>query len=137
MMQYGTEHRVVATPNVTPMIDVMLVLLIIFMVVTPTLLNGVHTEVPVAENLKAHPVEGKDHTVAIDAHGALLLDSQPIAATDLRAALTALFPADSTNRVLYLRAYRFLPYEQVTEVLEVARASGVAVVGLVGETRPR
>jgi Biopolymer transport protein ExbD/TolR len=70
-MRDVSEVRIVAAPNVTPMIDVMLVLLIIFMVVTPSLLSGVVAEPPQSENFKARPEIETDHTLAIDAGGAL------------------------------------------------------------------
>jgi biopolymer transport protein TolR len=132
-----SESRVVAAPNVTPMIDVMMVLLIIFMVVTPTLLSGVIAEPPVGENLQPRPEDERDHTLAIDIHGAYFLDKRPIRLEDLRPALAALYPATAENRVLYVRAHRELRYRNVVEALEIARGSGVAVVGLVSEQRRR
>ena len=62
-----------ATPNVTPMIDVMLVLLIIFMVVTPMLLAGFNADPPKAINLRDHPEDAdNDHVLGIDKDGKLL-----------------------------------------------------------------
>ncbi len=127
--------RIAPVPNVTPMIDVMLVLLCIFMIVTPALANGVVAQPPEAVNLKPHPDEGFDHTLAIDVNGALYLDRQPIALEDLRGILTRLFPADANDRVLYVRAHRELEFGTVRAALDVAGASGVAVVALVSELR--
>ncbi len=135
-MERVPELRVVAVPNVTPMIDVMMVLLIIFMVVTPSLLSGVRAEPPLGENLQPRPEEEGDHTLAIDAHGDLFLDKRPITAADLGAALADLYPAERPDRVLYIRAHRELQYGGVNDAIEVARASGVAVVGMVTEQRP-
>ena len=134
-MQAISQSKVVAAPNVVPMIDVMLVLLIIFMVVTPTLMSGVIAEPPVGEHLQARPVSEDDHTLAIDIHGALYLDKRPISGADLRAALSALYPAREQHRVLYIRAHRELPFGRVDETIDVARARGVAVVGLVTEQK--
>jgi biopolymer transport protein TolR len=134
-MRDVSEVRIVAAPNVTPMIDVMLVLLIIFMVVTPSLLSGVVAEPPQSENFKARPEIETDHTLAIDAGGALYLDRRPIGPEDLGEALARLYPAGSDDRVLYLRAHRELRYEGITRVIDIARTSGVAVVGLVSEQR--
>jgi biopolymer transport protein ExbD len=130
-----SSGSIVSTPNVTPMIDVMLVLLIIFMVVTPSLLFGVHAEPPVAENLKPRAPEEGDHTLAMDAFGELFLDAKPIARDRLPAALTALYPRESPNRVLYIRAHKELPFGAVSDAIEVARTSGVAVAGLVAEQK--
>jgi biopolymer transport protein TolR len=136
-VQAPSRSPIVATPNVTPMIDVMLVLLIIFMVVTPTLMRGVHAEPPIAQHLEDHPEDGTDHTLAIDAFGAMYIDTKPIPADRLGEALRALYPPESLNRVLYLRAHKELEFGRVSEALEVARTSGVATVGLVGERRRR
>lgn len=130
-----SEAKVVATPNVTPMIDVMMVLLIIFIVATPTLISGVVAQPPVGVNLQPRPEEQGDHTLAINVHGALFLDRAPIATADLQAALTALYPQGVDNQVLYIRADRDLRYENVHDAVEIAQASGVAVVGLVSEQR--
>jgi biopolymer transport protein ExbD len=134
-MQTSTAGSVAPVPNVTPMIDVMLVLLCIFMVVTPALANGVLAEPPRAENLKPHPEDQTDHTLAIDVHGAYYLDRKAISPEALGAALAVLFPAGSDDRVLYLRAHRALRYEGVDRALEIARSNGVAVVGLVSQSR--
>ena len=71
-MQADSGTRIVTAPNVTPMIDVMLVLLIIFMVVTPNLLNGVVAEPPLAENLKPRPEGSMDRVLYVRAHRELL-----------------------------------------------------------------
>jgi biopolymer transport protein ExbD len=134
-MHSVSDARIAAAPNVTPMIDVMLVLLIIFMVVTPSILSGVVAEPPQGENLQARPEDVTDHTLAIDARGALYLDREPIPVGRLPGALAAFYPVGADNRVLYLRAHRELRYENVSLALEIARASGVAVVGLVTEPR--
>jgi biopolymer transport protein TolR len=134
-MHRVSDARVVAAPNVTPMIDVMLVLLIIFMVVTPSLLSGIVAEPPQGEHLQSRPEEEADHTLAIDGGGALYLDRKSIGLGGLPAALTALYPPGSGNRVLYLRAHRELPYEHVSRAVDIARTSGVAVVGLVTEQK--
>lgn len=130
-MHTATASKIAPVPNVTPMIDVMLVLLCIFMIVTPALMSGVIAIPPTAENLKPHPEEITDHTLAIDVNGSLFLDRKPIAEARLREALTALYPAGSANRVLYVRAHRELAFGRVRTALDIAGSSGVAVVGLV------
>lgn len=126
---------VAPVPNVTPMIDVMLVLLCIFMIVTPALTSGVIATPPEGQYLTDRPEEPTDHTLSIDVNGALYLDHAPIAEQKLREALARLYPAGSTNRVLYVRAHRELRYARVRAALDVASSSGVAVVGLVTEQK--
>lgn len=134
-MHPESTGRVTPAPNVTPMIDVMLVLLCIFMVVTPALANGMVAEPPRAEHLAPRPEEPTDHTLAIDIHGAFYLDRRPIAAAALAPALAALYPAGTADRVLFVRAHRELAFGAVDAALEVARANGVSVVGLVSQDK--
>jgi len=65
-------------PNVTPMVDVMLVLLVIFMVVAPTLLDGFRAEPPRAVNVRDHPNDSSDVVLGIDAAGRYFLNKRPI-----------------------------------------------------------
>ncbi|HEU4995302.1 MAG TPA: biopolymer transporter ExbD [Gemmatimonadaceae bacterium] len=124
-----------ASPNVTPMIDVMLVLLIIFMVVAPALISGSPAIPPAADNLRSHPEEETDHTLDVDADGALYLDRQPVSRDTLAQRLTRMYAPGVESRVLYLRADKRLEYARVQDVLELARSRGVAVVGMVSEAR--
>jgi len=128
-----SASAVASTPNVTPMIDVMLVLLIIFMVVAPALISGIVAEPPRALNLRSHPDESGDHTLAIDVTGAFFLDRHPISVANLGAALASLYPATSSNRVLYVHADKNIAYSRVLDAIEVARKQGVAVLGLISE----
>jgi biopolymer transport protein ExbD len=123
-----------AEPNVTPMIDVMLVLLIIFMVVTPTLLKGFPAVPPEASNTKAHPETRTDHVLGIDARGRYYLDKRPIPVALLQGRLRDLF-AQSDDRVLFLQADENLEYAQVQDALSQAAASGVRAVGMIAERR--
>lgn len=128
--------RVTPIPNVTPMIDVMLVLLCIFMIVTPALTNVVATP-PEAEQLRNRPEAPEDHTLALDESGRLYVDRVPTPKSELGAVLRRFYPPGATDRVLYVRAHRELPYSHVRDALEIARESGVAVVGLVAEQKRR
>ena len=121
------------TPNVTPMIDVMLVLLIIVMVVTPALLDGAHIEPPRASHLRSHPELELDMTLGIDAAGRYYLNKQPIGADALVQRLRARYAADSSDHVLYLKADRKLHYGNLLAVVDLARTSGVRVIAMVAE----
>src|SRR5436853_7135895 len=83
-----------STPNVTPMIDVMLVLLIIFMVVAPALMAGFNATPPEGVNLKDHPEdEQSDQVLGIDREGQYYLNKRQIRTQDLGAMLTKVFDA--------------------------------------------
>jgi biopolymer transport protein TolR len=113
----------------------MLVLLIIFMVLTPTIMTGLPAVPPEGENLKARPEEPDDLTLGIDRAGAYYLNGQLIRAADLPAALRHRFSSRANDRVLYVRADKQLGYRTVLQAIAVAAESGVRVAALIGEPR--
>ena len=131
-MHATTSPAVRAEPNVTPMIDVMLVLLIIFMVVTPMLLTGFRAVPPDASNSMAHPETPTDHILGIDVRGQYYLDRQLVPASLLPQRLRLLF-AQTEDRVLFLKADKDLQYARVQDALAQAAVSGVRVVGMIAE----
>ena len=108
-MSTGGGGGVKAEPNVTPMIDVMLVLLIIFMVVTPALLAGFNAVPPQGQNLKAHPEDPGDPTLGIYANGQYYLNKKPIKNETLAAQLQQIFSARTEDKILYIKAHKDLP----------------------------
>jgi biopolymer transport protein ExbD len=134
-MRGASDPSIRAEPNVTPMIDVMLVLLIIFMVVTPMLLNPVRATPPDAAHLRAHPESPGDHTLNIDIYGGLSIDRKPVTRAELGARLDSIY-ANADEHVLFLRADRALSYSVVLEAMNTAREHGVRVVGLVARPLP-
>ena len=134
----GGSGSVQATPNVTPMIDVMLVLLIIFMVVTPQLLAGFNADPPRAVNLKDHPEDAdNDHVLGVDKDGNYYLDKKPYAADAVGPMLNNIYSNPARDdKVLYLRADQNLKYSKVQDAMELAMKNKVRMVGLVGEQMP-
>lgn len=133
-MHVSTSPTVRTEPNVTPMIDVMLVLLIIFMVVTPVLLDGFRAVPPDASNSSAHPETPTDHILGIDVRGQYFLDRQHVPASLLPQRLRLLF-AQADDGVLFLEADKDLEYGRVQEALAQAAVGGVRVVGMIAERR--
>ena len=86
-MSTGGKGGVKAEPNVTPMIDVMLVLLIIFMLVIPAINAGFRAVPPQGQNLKPHPEEDTDQVLGIDATGQYYLNKKAIHNADLASML--------------------------------------------------
>jgi biopolymer transport protein TolR len=138
MSSGGGGGGVQSTPNVTPMIDVMLVLLIIFMVVTPQLLAGFTAEPPRAVNLKDHPEDAEnDHVLGLDADGRMYLDKKLYDPKDIEGLIKEIYTAPGREDfVMYLRAHKDLKYEKVQDAMEVAMKNGVRVMGLIGEQEP-
>ena len=134
-MRVAPMPAVQAVPNVTPMIDVMLVLLVIFMVIAPTLLDGMRAVPPQTEHAVSHPAEEADEVLGIDAAGVFYLNKQPIARDQLAGAMRSIYTGRIKDRVLYVRADRSTSYALVLEALDVAAKNGVVVVGMISEQR--
>ena len=122
--------------NVTPFIDVMLVLLIIFMVVTPALMGGFHAQLPQGVNLKERKDDANRTTLGIDVNGNYYLNKRPINKAEVRQLLEAEFARHPEDRVLFVRADRTLRWSQLAEAMRVARSSGARMVAAVTEQDP-
>jgi biopolymer transport protein ExbD len=125
-----------STPNVTPMIDVMLVLLVIFMVVTPLINAGFKATPPEGVNLKSHPEENEDQVLGIDINGQYYLNKKPIRNEDLPEALKQIYESRPDNKVLYLKADKGLEYSKILDAIDVASHAGVRVVGAITDQQP-
>jgi len=135
-MSSSAGGGVQSTPNVTPMIDVMLVLLIIFMVVTPALLAGFNATPPQGQNLKDHPEdEENDQVLGIDKDGNYYLNKKPISKTAIESEIKRIY-TNRDDHVLYLKADRDLPYEKVVDATDLAAKNGVTVVAMISDQRP-
>ena len=130
----ASKGRVNATINVTPMIDVMLVLLIIFMIVTPLLAAGFQATMPKGKHLDKDPEGQDEHILGIDVEGNFFLDMKPIAKEQLESQLTAMYAARTKDKVLYFKADVNVKYAKVQEGVEVARRAGVRVLAAVTES---
>ncbi len=124
------RHRPMAEINVTPFVDVMLVLLIIFMVAAPLLTVGVPLELP---KTAALPLPGEDEeplTLALSLDGRLLLQATEIKRGALIPKLRAIAAQRSSDKI-FLRADSALPYGQVMQVMGALNAGGFHNVALV------
>jgi biopolymer transport protein ExbD len=120
--------------NVTPLVDVMLVLLVIFMVVTPLLKQQVPVELPLAEHSR-EPQDTSQVTLVAAADGTLLLNEQPVAAEALDAALHDAYAARA-DKTIFLEADRTLPYSRVVDLMDACRAAGIERIGVVTKKAP-
>jgi biopolymer transport protein ExbD len=131
----STGQGVKAEPNVVPMIDVMLVLLIIFMVVTPAITSGFSAVPPEGVNVKEHPEDDADHVLGIDPFGQYYLNKVAISAEELPGALQRLYE-NREDKVLYLKADRTLEYGKVLIAMDIASNNGVYVLGAITDQLP-
>lgn len=135
MAKRKVSRGVVADINVTPMADVMLVLLIIFMITTPLLQSGITVNLPKAKNpLDAPEADSKDAVVvAMNREGRLYLAKRQVGDQDLYEFLLQKFSGDTINRTIFLKADTALPYGRVVEVVNGCRRAGVERIGLMAE----
>ena len=135
----GRRRAPMSEINVTPLVDVMLVLLIIFMVTAPLLVAGVPVDLP--QN-RAAPLDqqAKPIQVSLDKNGAIFIDDAAVAEAALPAklAVIAAQPAPPEGRRIYLRADRSLDYGRVMKVMGELNRAGLNRVALVsvGEQVP-
>jgi len=132
----GGGSSVKAEPNVTPMIDVMLVLLIIFMIVTPLINAGFAAQPPAGVNLKSHPEDPDDQVLGIDRNGQYYLNKREIKNETLAEQLKKIFDARTTDKILYLKADKNLKYSKVLDAIDIAAHNGVRVVGAISDQTP-
>jgi biopolymer transport protein TolR len=122
--------------NVTPLVDVCLVLLIIFMVVVPVIQAGVPVDLPKTGDAPPMPAEAMQLTVSIQEDGSVYVRDVRVADADLRAFLAAVQAGEPDKQVI-VRGDQSLQYGKVAEVLAVLRDVGYTRMGLILEKAPR
>jgi biopolymer transport protein TolR len=135
-MSVSAGGGVKAEPNVVPMIDVMLVLLIIFMVVTNIITSGFQAEPPQGVNLKSHPEAEEDQVLGIDQAGQYYLNRNPIRNEDLGPALQAIYSVRTMDQILYVKAHKTLEYGKILDAMDIASRHGVRVIGAITDQQP-
>ena len=130
--RHGRRRAPMAEINVTPLVDVMLVLLIIFMVTAPLLVAGVPIDLP-ESRAGALDQQAKPVQVAIDGRGLITVDEAPVSEAELPALLAriAAQPEPAEGRRIYLRADRGLEYGRVMRVMGELNRAGLNRVALV------
>jgi biopolymer transport protein ExbD len=115
--------------NVTPMVDVMLVLLIIFMVITPVLASY-DAVLPEAQHVVPEP-DDDVITLGIDPNGVYHLSGNAISPAQLPVALRSIYAGRPGDHLLFLRADRSVGYDVVLSAIDAARAAGVRTIGAI------
>jgi biopolymer transport protein TolR len=116
--------------NVTPLVDVMLVLLIIFMVTAPMLTQGLTVELPAAEGKAQEMAAAQPATITVKANGAVYLDGIAAGTTNLEQTLGTMLRGRRVKKAL-LEADQAVPYGRVVAVLDVMNRAGVEQLGMV------
>ncbi|HLK11037.1 MAG TPA: protein TolR [Candidatus Binatia bacterium] len=130
----GSGGDSISQINVTPLVDVMLVLLIIFMVTAPILQQGVTIDLP---KIAAGPLAGEEEQLVVNVTkgGQVFLNDTPMTLDQLTAKLQAIAAA-RPDRPLYVRADQAVSYGEVMRAMGAVRAAGLTRVGLVTEPPP-
>ena len=122
------RHRAMAEINITPLVDVMLVLLIISMLAAPMLQKGIPLDLPATETSK--DITDPRNVVSVDREGRLRLNDQPVHPDLLVSRMKAL-ASGSPGDTVFLRADKLMPYGEVLHVMDLIRKAGVTRVALV------
>jgi biopolymer transport protein TolR len=130
--RHGPRRRPMSEINVTPMVDVMLVLLIIFMVAAPLLTVGVPVELPKTAATALPTEQEEPLTIALTADGLIRVQNEEVARDALIPLLRAVAAERASDRV-FLRADGTMSYEGVMQVMGALNASGFNNIGLVTE----
>jgi len=135
------RHTVLSEINVTPFVDVMLVLLVIFMVTTPILYQGVNVNLPKTDSqpMSSLDREGKV-VVTLNSDGAIFIEKEEYSLSDLRIEIRKLMSEkgkDVREEDVFLRADMSVPYGTVVEVMSEIRNAGVTKLGLITEPVPK
>jgi biopolymer transport protein TolR len=130
---HSRRFRPMAEINVTPMVDVMLVLLVIFMVTAPLLTAGVQVDLP---KTSAAPLKGEDQplSVTVDAHGKIWIQETEVQLDELAPRLKAITAQKPETRI-FVRGDKAIDYGRVMEVMGTLGAAGFAKVALVTEVK--
>jgi len=133
-MQLGGGGGVKSDINVTPLVDVMLVLLIIMMIIAPLLQKGVDVRLPIAVNSASKP-ETQDQTVlGIKADKTVWLNGVEVRKEEMRTRLDAILETKKEKLIL-IKADEDAPYSAIMDAMDQLRASGIEDVGLITDSK--
>ena len=130
-MMTGQKTRLMSEINVTPFVDVMLVLLVIFMVTAPMMTSGVKVDVPQTSHERMD-IDSKALVVSVDASRRVSVNDFQLAPEEIPSQLPRLLESKQADEV-YLKADRSLPYGFVMSVMASIREAGVEKIGMVTE----
>lgn len=128
----GGGSKFVSEINVTPFVDVMLVLLIIFMVATPMMSQGIDVDLPQTKQVEVLPTESENMVMTVRQDGKIFLDEYAVELDDLENKLQVL--VKEKNKTLFLQADKNVPYGVVVDVMGRIKAVGIEKLGVVADS---
>src|SRR5690242_3985339 len=130
----GAKGGVKSDINVTPLVDVMLVLLIIMMIVTPMLNQGVAVRLPTAENTTDKPQSDQQTVLAIAANKAMYLNAKPVQESELASKINEILESKKEKNVV-IKADEEVEYGAVMAAMDQLRQAGLEDIGLITERK--
>jgi biopolymer transport protein ExbD/biopolymer transport protein TolR len=128
----GRTHTALAEINITPLVDVVLVLLLIFMLTAPVLQSGIDVAIPKTRTVAQ--VTDERMVVTIDREQNVFLQDKPVNVNELPARLRSTGKGDPAKRVIYLRADERVPFGAFASVMDAVKQAGITNISIV--TRP-
>jgi biopolymer transport protein TolR len=129
----GGKEEVKHEPNVVPLCDVLLVLLIIFMVVTPLVQKGVDVKLPSALNRAGMP-DSPDVVLAVKKDGTIYVNEDKVTMENLQNALEEAFLTVSEKK-LYIKVDQDIEYGKIVDLIDVMREAGIEIIGIITEKK--
>lgn len=131
----NNNRAVMSEINVTPLVDVMLVLLVIFMVTAPMMQQGVQVNLPKADTKAMTPLE-ETVVVSVDKGGKVFIDKEEVSGGELRKRLIEIF-ATRAKKEVFLKADSGVPYGEVVRTMADIKGAGIERLGMVTEPAAR
>ena len=128
-MSGGNDNDTMSEINVTPFVDVMLVLLVIFMVTAPMMTQGMMVELPKAE-ANSLPQSEKQLNLSVTEDGQFYINKEPLSSTEMQTKLSALAQV-SADRDVLINADGRVPYQKVAELMSIATQAGFTKIGMI------
>jgi biopolymer transport protein ExbD len=123
-----TGRTSISDPNMTPMIDVLLVLLVIFIIAQPMLQRSIDVQLPIDRPSDASATA--TITLEIFGDGSMTVNTQPVTLTDLQRRLAEIY-VNRTDKILFVKADPAVKYQNVIDAMDAARGAGVTVLGAI------
>jgi biopolymer transport protein TolR len=130
----GAKGGIKSDINVTPLVDVMLVLLIIMMLVAPMLQQGIQVTLPKADNTSDKPETADQTVIAIGANRAMYLNARPVSETELASRVNEALE-NKVEKIVIIKADEDVEYSAVMAAMDQLRQAGIEDIGLITDPR--